>query len=338
MDSLTHIVMGAAIGDLIMGRRAGKKAMVLGAIAASLPDADGLAAFFMDEIDALFFHRGITHSIFVALAAGPLLGWLSWRFFGGREDHLKGWMALFTFNLLGHDLLDTCNVYGTALLLPFSAERIAWNNIYVADPVFSLPMIIATVVLIILKTGNSYRKQIAFSGLILSSVYLAFSFSNQSKAEEALRISVSEKGISGKQLFVTPTLFNTMLWQVAAEDSSGIWMGYYAICDGKKTPELFYLSRYPQQAIPKETEGKINRLKPFARDLYTVSYQNGRFYFNNLRFGTVDGWMTENPEPALAYDLSDGADNSIVVQKGRIRGIQEEFRNSMIRRMCCENP
>ncbi len=48
MDSITHIVLGATIGELVAGRRLGKQAMLLGAIAQSLPDIDFVASFWSD--------------------------------------------------------------------------------------------------------------------------------------------------------------------------------------------------------------------------------------------------------------------------------------------------
>ena len=48
MDSLTHIVLGAAIGELMAGRKLGKKALLIGAIANSLPDIDFVASFWLD--------------------------------------------------------------------------------------------------------------------------------------------------------------------------------------------------------------------------------------------------------------------------------------------------
>ncbi len=64
MDSLTHIVTGAAIGELMLGKRAGNRAMLWGAIAGSFPDIDAaFAPFYSSVVDELVYHRGFTHSI-----------------------------------------------------------------------------------------------------------------------------------------------------------------------------------------------------------------------------------------------------------------------------------
>ena len=62
MDSLTQIVLGAAVAEASLGKKIGNRAMVWGAIAGTLPDLDVIANGFMSPVDALAFHRGPTHS------------------------------------------------------------------------------------------------------------------------------------------------------------------------------------------------------------------------------------------------------------------------------------
>ena len=119
MDTLTHLITGAAIGEAIMGRRIGKSAMLWGALAANAPDVDALTGFFVGDLDALLLHRGITHSVFVALLAGAGLGWIFSRLYGKQSGHMLPWILLFTTNWLFHEFLDTATMYGTSLMLPF---------------------------------------------------------------------------------------------------------------------------------------------------------------------------------------------------------------------------
>ncbi|RMG25643.1 MAG: metal-dependent hydrolase [Bacteroidetes bacterium] len=81
MDSLTQITLGAACGELVLGKKIGNRAMLWGAIGGTIPDLDVLANFFMSEMDALAFHRGITHSFFFAFTTPFLFGWLAWQFY-----------------------------------------------------------------------------------------------------------------------------------------------------------------------------------------------------------------------------------------------------------------
>ncbi len=74
MDSLTQIVLGAAVGELILGKKVGNKAILWGAIAGTIPDLDVLNRYFFDDLRANELHRGITHSILFSLVMAPLLG------------------------------------------------------------------------------------------------------------------------------------------------------------------------------------------------------------------------------------------------------------------------
>ena len=46
MDSLTQIVLGAAVGQAVAGRQIGNRAMLYGAIAGTIPDLDVIASNF----------------------------------------------------------------------------------------------------------------------------------------------------------------------------------------------------------------------------------------------------------------------------------------------------
>ncbi len=74
MDSLSQIVLGAACGEIVLGKKLGNKAMLAGAIGGTIPDLDVLANPFLTEIQGLDFHRGITHSILFSVLAPFVVG------------------------------------------------------------------------------------------------------------------------------------------------------------------------------------------------------------------------------------------------------------------------
>ena len=76
MDSLTQIVLGAAVGEAVLGRKVGNKALLYGAIAGTIPDLDVISRSFVDTVTALEFHRGFTHSIVFSVLFAPVFGWL----------------------------------------------------------------------------------------------------------------------------------------------------------------------------------------------------------------------------------------------------------------------
>lgn len=90
MDSLTQIVLGAACGEVVLGRKVGNRAMLWGAVGGTIPDLDVVANLFTDPITAMALHRGISHSFFFAFTAPVLFGWLVHRFYDSGV-HQKKW-------------------------------------------------------------------------------------------------------------------------------------------------------------------------------------------------------------------------------------------------------
>lgn len=90
MDSLSQIVLGAAVGEVVLGKKIGNRAMVWGAVGGTIPDLDVLGKFFLSNIDNLAFHRGISHSITFCVLGAFVFGWLVHRVY--QSEHHK-WIA-----------------------------------------------------------------------------------------------------------------------------------------------------------------------------------------------------------------------------------------------------
>ena len=93
MDSLSQIVLGAAVGEAVLGRRIGNRAMIWGAVAGTIPDMDVLGQYFLSELDNLAFHRGISHSLVFCVVGALFFGWVTDRLYGTRHH---AWLALGT--------------------------------------------------------------------------------------------------------------------------------------------------------------------------------------------------------------------------------------------------
>src|SRR6202158_6195038 len=102
MDSLTHIAIGACIGDLFLGKKIGKKAMLYGAIAACLPDIDFIASFWMNTANDLLAHRGFTHSFLFSFLAVILLTFFFRRRHTIEKIPLNTWLIFFWTEIFVH--------------------------------------------------------------------------------------------------------------------------------------------------------------------------------------------------------------------------------------------
>ena len=93
MDSLSQIVLGAAVGEAVLGRRIGNRAMIWGAVAGTIPDMDVLGKYFLSELDNLAFHRGISHSLLFCVLGALAIGWVADRLYRSRYH---AWLAMCT--------------------------------------------------------------------------------------------------------------------------------------------------------------------------------------------------------------------------------------------------
>ncbi|MDX1911705.1 MAG: metal-dependent hydrolase [Saprospiraceae bacterium] len=93
MDSLTQIVLGAACGEVVAGKKIGNRAMLWGAVGGTIPDLDVFAGLFTDEITSTSFHRGFMHSFLFAALAPWILARLTQWFYGANVYKRRGYKA-----------------------------------------------------------------------------------------------------------------------------------------------------------------------------------------------------------------------------------------------------
>lgn len=317
MDTLTHIVLGGCAGELLAGKKLGRKAILIGAFANSIPDLDFIAGSWMQLHEELLAHRGFTHSfLFTALSA--LLMALLFRRWCKRSDmHLNRWFIFFGVEILLHLILDAFNAYGTGWFEPFSHKRISFHTIFVADPFFSLWLVIAFIALLVLKTNSNRRRKWAALGIIVSSAYLVYCISNKYMIDKAVKRELAHQNIAYNKYFTTPTPLNNLLWFVAAGNDTGFFIGHISVFDREKTLKLQFFPQNDSLLKDIRDETEINNLKRFSQGFYTVEKRNDTLVFNDLRFGQIIGWHDAKEKFVFHYFLQRPQANDLVVQRGR---------------------
>ena len=175
MDSLTQIVLGASVGEAVLGKKVGNKAILWGAIAGTIPDLDVFTRYFVDEVTALQWHRGISHSLFFCIVAAPILGWLVSKIHKNSLADWVGWSKLMFMSLVTHPLLDAHTTWGTQFFWPFDL-RIAYKNIFVADPIYTVPFLILLIIAMTKRRDNPKRRFYNNLGLYISSGYMILTY------------------------------------------------------------------------------------------------------------------------------------------------------------------
>ena len=365
MDSLTQIVLGAAVAEAALGKKIGNRAMVWGAIAGTIPDLDVLANGFMTPIDALAFHRGITHSFLFEIIAALILGWgvfkmyqsprhkwfgivgwsvlsvaigISILFLGSfgliktvigllflagsglliykrynRKSYttpkasIMQWQWMFFLSLITHPILDCFTTYGTQILLPFSDQRVAFNNIAVADPAYTVPFLICLLIAMFLSRTNPNRSRWNNAGLIISSLYMIFTLYNKTRINTIFENSLRQEHIVYIRYMTTPSILNNILWSGIAETDSAFYFGQYSFFDKQKTFKLMKRDKNnPEFAKALEEDSTLKTLRWFSDDYFVLKRKNtDTIEYFDLRFGTFRMKASDPDEFVFKFNISE---------------------------------
>lgn len=361
MDSLTQIVLGAAVGEVALGRKIGNRALIWGAIGGTIPDMDIIANSFLSDIEALGFHRGISHSIFFSVFTPFLLGWLvnklydtgfyktwfyktlvavlnavllffivfglnylfrqddspAWwflvpscglgiyliyrlyRFYFTKDletvnTSFREWYWLFFLALSTHWLLDCFTAFGTQIFQPFSSYRVAFNNISVVDPFYTIPFL-ACMILVASSVRNT-PKRILFKnlGLGISSFYMLLTLVNKWHVDQVFDQAYAHRNIQPIRSSAGPTILNNFLWSGVAEDKDNFYVGRYSVFDSD--PNLHHLniiSKNDSLYTLWSSDKDYQTLRWFSNGYLTPFVTDSVIYLSDLRYGgladTIDG-------------------------------------------------
>lgn len=328
MDSLTQIVLGAAVGEAVLGKKIGNNAMVLGAIAGTIPDFDVAAGFFTDTVSALEIHRGFTHSIIFAVVVGLLFAWMLalWD----KRATLKEWWLFWFLTFVTHPLLDAHTTWGTQLFWPLET-RLAYKNIFVIDPLYTVPFLIFLILAMLQKRASIKRRKFNNLGLIISSAYMVVTIILKGITYQKFKTELTNQNIAYLTLQNKPSPFNTILWTANVETEDSFLIGNYSFFDTK--PVQFHRHPKNHQALGElRHEDKIQRLIKVVEGWYTITERDGQLLFNDLRFGL----MSVDPDTdkyAFSYILEKEDGELTITEEPKDRSDAKKLLGDLVKRI-----
>jgi inner membrane protein len=283
LDSLTQIVLGASVGEVVLGRKIGNKAMLYGAIAGTIPDLDVLASHFTDTVAALEIHRGFTHSVFFSIVMAPVFSWLVTRFESYKR--IRAWSWFFFWIFLTHPILDSHTTWGTQLFWPFDV-RLAFKTIFVIDPIYTLPFLSFVILAIFHKRTSRKRRMYNFIGLGLSTAYLVLTFVLKTVANDRIEKALDRQEIDYEEFETRPSALNSILWNVNVKADDLFLLSDYSFFDTQPIEFTVYPKDHYLLGDLRENN-KVQRMMEISKGWFTIIEKDGKFYYNDLRFGLL---------------------------------------------------
>jgi inner membrane protein len=312
MDSLTQIVLGASVGEAVLGKKIGNRAILWGAVAGTIPDLDVFLKFFTDSITSTEMHRGFSHSILFAILAAPLLGWLVHKIHKNRLATRKDWNWLFFWSLVTHPLLDANTTWGTQLFWPFE-YRVAYKNIFVADPLYTVPFLILVIAVMFFKRTNPKRTKINNWALIISTSYMALTFVFKSAAHYQFSSALKANGIEYVEMDTQPAPLNTILWTAQVETKTGMLSGSYSLFDTQPIQFHDEIPKNHDLLLPHLKNKQVQQILKIAGSWYFIEENKEGLVFTDIRFGQF-GFKVDSPY-MWKYSIQKNPDGKIIVKR-----------------------
>lgn len=249
MDSITHGLLGLAVGALRRSER-DRAAVLLGCVlAAEIPDLDYLWPADNSVLHTLKAHRGATHSVLAAPLVALLATGLTKLFYRSAATS-----SIFLWSLpavlFAHLLADAWTGWGTRLALPFSDARATLDWMMVVDPLFTLPLAIGA--LWGIRRRALVRRAI-LTGAAVACVYLAARIAI--RAELTTRVEKAYPQAELVQVF--PSWIGPVHWRYVA-----------VLSDRYAAGRIAAFAQPAEQASHRRTTE--NDLSPLARSNATV--------------------------------------------------------------------
>lgn len=286
MDSLTQIVLGAAIAAAIAPPGHRRAALLAGAALGTLPDLDVIPVTLLtdDPVARMTWHRSISHSLLVL----PLVAWAIWawcRRRGGRvaQSPRRWWWAI-VLALVTHPLLDAFTVYGTQLWWPFRPPPTMWSSVFIIDPLYTVWLLLGCAIAWFART-RPLAQHALVAALSISSLYLGASLLAKSLVEREAERSLAAIGLQDAPRFSVPMPFNILLWRVVAMSPEGHVEGERSLFADRGPMRLrAYRSdveAYAQvRALP-----DVQRLAWFNHGFMKAQQHEGELVLSDLRMG-----------------------------------------------------
>jgi len=303
VDWITQAALGAALGEWVLGKRLGNRALAWGALFGILPGLDVIVFPFLDTAQKLAWQRGPSHSLVVmaagsyALAQGLAGLW--------RKDKISkaqaGWFVAAVWS--AHVLVNCFTVEGAAVPWPFAGKRVAFDCMSHSDVLFTGPLLVTVVWLAFLRDEKqkkprgkkvappSKRRRLCFWGLGLSAAYALLGVGMKFVASAGFEADLTRRGVKYARRMESPTPFNILLWRSVVDRGDELWVGYRTVFELHQTPVRWTVYLKGRDALTKVVPLRETKKLMEWTDGWWIARPNAKgAWLGDLRFPESRTW------------------------------------------------
>lgn len=312
MDSLTQGLLGAATFALVKDKAIGKKSIVIGAIAGTIPDLDVLLLPFFNEVEFLTVHRSFSHSIGFAVLLSFLLGEIFYRFYEKKHSR-RNWQFAFFIAVFTHSLLDWCTTYGTKLISPIDDHLFSLNCIHVFEPIYTGILLLGVIFHIAQKRPSKTLR----NAIIISSCYLAFGIISKNHAYYHFKNQLDKEKIAYNDILVSPTPLNSLLWHGIAKTNEGYHLSTYSFFDGTKDVKFKFIKSNNEIISQIKDNRLIRYYLDYAQDYPLIETdEKGNTKIYAIKYGPINYIGEPEFVYPLTFNINNLNDKSIKIDHG----------------------
>jgi inner membrane protein len=320
VDSLVQAALGslvgAVVGELVLGRQLGRRAMGWGALFAAIPNADWVLTWFFGTARGLWLYRSLFHSVFLMIAAAVFLAkpmakrWKKEKVTLGRAG-----LAV-VLACAGHVLIDVLTVEGARIFFPFPGQPVSCDVLGENDFVIGIPLLVAVITGFFVKPkewkkGKGLRSARWCLGIAF--FYVALCFGAKHLVSRSIEADLARRGVTWQRKMEAPTSFGMFFWRSVVERPGEIRLGYRSIFDSAAVPVRWILIPKGDEAAAKHADAReVGSVKDFSQGWWIAREAPGGLWMVDMRFGEGRAWdsrgMALRPSHAWSYLAEDAKD------------------------------
>jgi inner membrane protein len=180
---------------------------------------------------------------------------------------------------------------GTQIFWPFDTTPKALPVLFIIDPLFTLPIILGILAVLLLKRHRSLGHRLNAIGLALGLTYLIWAIGTGEFVKRRVTEKLTQQEVSCSRFISSPAPFTTLLWRVVGIDNDRYFETYFSLFDRETPLSIDFYPRNLALMTGIEEHPPVVKLEKFTRGYFAFSNADGYVIMTDLRMGSEPDYV-----------------------------------------------